>query len=202
METQKRFRLRFTYIKANRLAHLSHLEITRALERAVRRADLPFGVSQGFSPHMLLSFGGALPVGVGSECEIFDVMLKDYMKPEVALQKMQTVMPKDLMVTKAELVGIKAPAASNAFSTSVYVATYDGDISDFEVPETIEVVRKKKLKTLNVDDYLVEMPTIEGQTIKCTLQIGQSGSLRIDKLLDSFNIETPLLAITRTEQFV
>ncbi len=201
IETQKRFRLRFTYVKKGRLAHLSHLEITRALERAVRRAELPFGVSQGFSPHMLLSFGSALPVGVGSECEIFDVMLKDYMKSEIALEKMKRVMPEDLMVKDAELVGVKEVAASNAFDTSTYLAIYDGEIPDFEVPETIEVVRKKKTKVLNVDDYLVEMPTIEGQTIRCSLRVSQGGSLRIDKLLDSFDIETPLISITRIEQF-
>ena len=201
IETQKRFRLRFTYVKQGRLAHLSHLEITRALERAIRRAELPFGVSQGFSPHMLLSFGSALPVGVGSTCEIFDVMLKDHMRPDVALEKMQNAIQKDLMVTKAELIGIKETAASNAFSTSVYVATYDGEIPDFEVPETIEVVRKKQMKVLNVDDYLVEMPIIEGQTIQCSLRISQSGTLRIDKLLNSFNIDSPLTSITRIEQF-
>ena len=44
------FRLRVGYCKQGRLALLSHLEIARALERAVRRAALPFAVSQGFSP--------------------------------------------------------------------------------------------------------------------------------------------------------
>ena len=46
------FRLRMTFCKQGRLAMLSHLEVARALERAVRRAGLPFAVSQGFSPHM------------------------------------------------------------------------------------------------------------------------------------------------------
>ncbi len=52
---------------------LSHLELARALERAVRRAQLPFAVSQGFSPHMRIAFGAALPVGVGGTAEIFDL---------------------------------------------------------------------------------------------------------------------------------
>ena len=201
MEVQKKFKLRVTFVKQNKLAFLSHLEVTSALERAVRRAELPFSVSQGFSPHMLLSFGSALPVGVGSTCEIFDVTLSDYVNPELALSKLQNAMPEDLMAQSAEYVGVKATAASNAFNNSTYEATYVGEIPDFEVPETIEVVRKKKTKTLNVDDYLVEMPEIEGQTIICTLRSSQAGSLRIDKLLASFNIETPLKTITRVKQF-
>ena len=41
------FRLRVTYAETGRLVMLSHLEIARALERAVRRAGLPYAVSQG-----------------------------------------------------------------------------------------------------------------------------------------------------------
>ena len=201
MDIQKRFKLRITYVKQNRLAYLSHLEVTGALERAVRRAKLPFGVSQGFSPHMLLSFGSALPVGVGSTCEIFDVTLNDYVNPNTALVSLQQVMPTDLMATNAEYVGLKSPAASVTFENSTYIAKYDGEIPDFEVPETIEVIRKKKAKTLNVDDYLVEMPTIDDKTIECTLRSSQAGSLRIDKLLQSFEIATPLSSITRIKQF-
>ena len=201
MDIQKRFKLRVTYVKQNKLAYLSHLEITGALERAVRRAKLPFGVSQGFSPHMLLSFGSALPVGVGSTCEIFDVTLNDYVNPEVALKSLKQVMPADLMATNAEYVGVKSPAASVVFENSTYVAEYDGEIPDFEIPETIEVTRKKKAKVLNIDDYLVDMPEIFGQTIQCTLRSSQAGSLRIDKLLGSFNISTPLKSITRVKQF-
>ena len=201
MGIQKRFKLRVTYVKQNRLAYLSHLEITGALERAVRRAKLPFGVSQGFSPHMLLSFGSALPVGVGSTCEIFDVTLNDYVNPELALKSLKQVMPADLMATNAEYVGVKSPAASVTFENSTYVAEYDGEIPDFEIPETIEVIRKKKTKILEVDDYLTDMPEIIGQTIQCTLRSSQAGSLRIDKLLNSFNISTPLKSITRVKQF-
>ena len=69
------FRLRSTYIETGRLAMLSHLEVAHTLERTVRRAGLPFAVSQGFSPHMKIAFGAALPVGVGSTCEIFDLQL-------------------------------------------------------------------------------------------------------------------------------
>ena len=201
VDVQKRFKLRVTYVKQNRLAYLSHLEITSALERAVRRAKLPFGVSQGFSPHMLLSFGSALPVGVGSTCEIFDVTLNDYVNPEVALASLKQVMPSDLMATNAEYVGVKSPAASVTFENSTYRAKYEGEIPDFEVPETIEVIRKKKVKILNVDDFLVDMPEIIGQSIECTLRSSQAGSLRIDNLLNSFNIDTSLKSVTRICQF-
>ncbi len=85
MADPRLFRLRVTFRETGRLAMLSHLELARALERAVRRAQLPFAVSQGFSPHMRIAFGAALPVGVGGTAEIFDLFLTDYVPAPRAL---------------------------------------------------------------------------------------------------------------------
>ncbi len=67
---QALFRLRVRYIKQGRLAYLGHLEVLQTIERIVRRAGLPFAVTQGFSPHMRLGVTSALPVGTSSICEV------------------------------------------------------------------------------------------------------------------------------------
>ena len=97
-EPQQIFRLRLTFAKQGRLAMLSHLEVARALERTVRRAGLPYAVSQGFSPHMLIAFGAALPVGVGGTHEIADVRLTHYVSADKALSALQEASVADLMV--------------------------------------------------------------------------------------------------------
>lgn len=45
------FRLRVRYGKRDRLKYLGHLEVIHTIERIVRRAGLPYAVTQGFSPH-------------------------------------------------------------------------------------------------------------------------------------------------------
>ncbi len=57
-------------------AFLSQLELQAILERCLRRANLPMTFSQGFHPLPLISFGRALPVGVGSTAEWFAVTLR------------------------------------------------------------------------------------------------------------------------------
>lgn len=116
------FRLRVTYAMSGRLVMLSHLEVARALERAVRRADLPYAVSQGFSPHMKQAFGAALPVGVGGTEEIFDVQLTEYIAPDKALERLRAASAPDLMPHKACYITKDVPAASVAYPFSTYRA--------------------------------------------------------------------------------
>ena len=57
--TVQRIRLRFA--KRGRLRFLSHRDVARSFERAVRRAGVPVAHSHGFSPHPRLSWVGAAP---------------------------------------------------------------------------------------------------------------------------------------------
>ena len=107
------FRLRARYIEQGRLALLSHLEVAHTLERTVRRAGLPFAVSQGFSPHMKIAFGAALPVCVGSTSEIFDVQLTSYVALDKALDALQAASVPDLMVQECRYIEKAAAAAGN-----------------------------------------------------------------------------------------
>lgn len=55
---------------------LSHLDMQRAMQRALRRSGLPIGYSQGFSPHIQLSFATALSVGQISRYEVLDIKME------------------------------------------------------------------------------------------------------------------------------
>ena len=180
MADPRLFRLRVTFRETGRLAMLSHLELARALERAVRRAGLPYAVSQGFSPHMRIAFGAALPVGVGGTSEFFDLFLTDYVPPVKALAALQAASPADLMPTEACYVEPKAAAASVACPVSTYEVQLSAAPAALIVPETITVVRKKKEKTLAVADFLVGPVELDGDAVRFTLEAKPTGSLRAD----------------------
>ncbi|MBR6754287.1 MAG: TIGR03936 family radical SAM-associated protein, partial [Clostridia bacterium] len=50
--------------KSERLRHIGHLDLMRAMQRALRRSGLPIAFSQGFNPHVLLNFAAPLSVGM------------------------------------------------------------------------------------------------------------------------------------------
>ncbi len=185
MADPRLFRLRVVFVKAGRLAMLSHLELCRALERAVRRAKLPYAVSQGFSPHMRIAFGAALPVGVGGEHEFFDLFLERYVAPEKALVALKEASAEDLMVHSCSYVEHSAPAASVAFPVCTYRVAFSCKAERFVVPETVSVVRKKKEKTLEVSEFLRgEVAFAEdGLSAEFVLESKPTGSLRPDLLM-------------------
>jgi len=194
------FRLRATFIERDRLAMLSHLEVAHALERTVRRAGLPFAVSQGFSPHMKIAFGAALPVGVGSACEVFDLQLREYVAPGKALAALQQSSVPDLMVQDCRYIENNAPAASVAFPFSTYEARFSAPVASVAVPETITVVRKRKEKTLVVSEFLAEPFAVDGDCVTFTLEAKPTGSLRPDVLLQHCDCGADIVSITRIAQ--
>src|SRR5580765_3692429 len=69
--TPRRYRIAFA--KAGDARFLSHRNTMDVFERAIRAAGLPARYSEGFNPHMKLSMGPALPLGIESLHEVFDV---------------------------------------------------------------------------------------------------------------------------------
>lgn len=202
-DQQQNFRLRVRFVKQGRCAMLSHLEIARALERAVRRAGLPYAISQGFSPHMKIAFGAALPVGVGGTEEVFDVQLTEWRNPAEALESLKAASVPDLMPFACDYIGPRDPAASVAFPVSSYEAVFSGPVACRELPESITVVRKKKEKELVLSDYIVGEPSFDGSKVAFTLQALPTGSLRPDLLCAEIvraNPEIKVQTVTRVKQ--
>ncbi len=183
MADPRLFRLRVTFCKTGRLVLLSHLEVARALERTVRRAQLPFAVSQGYSPHMRIAFGAALPVGVGGAAEFFDLFLTSYIPPDKAFCALQAKCVEDLAVLACDYVENDAPAVSVAFPLSTYEAQFSYEIERLVIPEQITVQRKKKEKVLCPAEFLRSDIELEKDKATFTLEAKPTGSLRPDLFL-------------------
>ena len=97
--TVQRIRVRFA--KRGRLRFLSHRDVARSVERAVRRAGIPVSHSHGFSPHPRLSWIGAAPTGVASEAEYVEIGLTRPVDPGVLATMLDAALPDGLDVLAA-----------------------------------------------------------------------------------------------------
>jgi radical SAM-linked protein len=91
-------RLRVHYAKRGRLRFTSHRDFARALERALRRAEIPMAYSAGFSPHPRISYVGASPTGVASEAEYLEIGLARVASPAAVRAALDAALPDGLDV--------------------------------------------------------------------------------------------------------
>jgi radical SAM-linked protein len=91
-------RLRVRYAKRGPLRFASVRDFQRALERALRRAQVPVAFSQGFSPHPRISYMNAVPTGVASEAEYVEIALQDRRDPADVAAALDAALPVGLDV--------------------------------------------------------------------------------------------------------
>ncbi|WP_425270260.1 TIGR03936 family radical SAM-associated protein [Flexivirga meconopsidis] len=84
------------YAKRGRLRFSSTRDFQRALERALRRADIPTAFSAGFHPHPKISYANAAPTGTASEAEYFEVQLRERREPAEVLTALDAALPDGL----------------------------------------------------------------------------------------------------------
>ena len=94
-----------TFQKTGDMRFISHLDLMRLFQRALRRADLPVTMTQGFSPHLKMSTGRALKLGVESFDETLTVHMSNKVGPAVFIGSLNSNLPKGVKITKAEEIG-------------------------------------------------------------------------------------------------
>ncbi len=95
-------KLEALFCKKGILRYISHLDIVRLFQRAVRRAGLPVALSQGFSPHYRIGFGNALKLGVESEGEKAEFSLGEWIEPEEFKSRLNKKLPEGVKVVKCK----------------------------------------------------------------------------------------------------
>lgn len=206
------FKLRVKFAKTGPAIWLSHLEVVRAMERCLRRSDLPCAISQGFSPHLKHSFSAALPVGTGSTGEYMDVDLESLVGPEEALRCLQAVQHENLPVLQVEYAAKDAPSLQVYFNAARYLIELedpDGAVSSellkrLKSQSVIEIIKKGKPKTYEISQYLIACNPGEvspASTLELTMLSRPEGSLRPEVLLAAVaapDYDLKLCSLTRT----
>ena len=92
------------YSKGEAIKYISHRDLMRVFQRAIRRADIPIAYSQGFNPHMKISWGQALKLGKTSESEPATIQLAAPMTPREIMARLNQELPQGLEILEAFLV--------------------------------------------------------------------------------------------------
>ncbi len=116
-------RIRTWFRKGERVRYISHLDVLRFWERAIRRAGLPLSYSQGFTPHPKLAFASPLPLGFTAEREVMDVLLDERIDPAEFRRRLEAQATGDLALVAVREVALSAPQPQAAMRWSDYRVT-------------------------------------------------------------------------------
>ena len=102
-------RLRFS--KTGPLRFIGHLDFLKVFQQTVARAKLPIAYSQGFNPHMLMSFALPLPLGMTSGGDYADIVLEAGVPEDEIIARLNAYGPDGLTVTGARAFSGQGAAA-------------------------------------------------------------------------------------------
>ncbi|MFH0947347.1 MAG: TIGR03936 family radical SAM-associated protein [Planctomycetota bacterium] len=81
---------------------LSHLDLLRVLERAIRRSRLEVDYTEGFHPRVRISLPQAVPVGVGSSGDHFTIRVDPGVAPGTIMSRLVDVVPSGIRIAGVE----------------------------------------------------------------------------------------------------
>ena len=148
--------LRLFYRKRGRAKYISHLDITRCMQRSLKRAGLPVWYTQGFNPHMYMTFALPLALGYESDYECMDLRFTHLMDFEEIQSRLNTALPRDIQVWKVDFQKEKPLAITQAdYRLTVYPQDPERFWQEFsafcEQPEILTQKRTKKgMKTVDL----------------------------------------------------
>ncbi|MGE5380328.1 MAG: TIGR03936 family radical SAM-associated protein [Methylocystaceae bacterium] len=198
-------RLRIMYSLSPELKFLGNLDTLRMLARCLRRARVPFALSEGFNPHIKMSLGTVLPVGIWSEGEWLDLDLTESMPADEVILRMNSAAPGGLHFIKAEYIEANIPTLMSIVDSACYCFEIAGLEAAPEVIESIEGLdskdhlkvqsrgkQKDKVKDLAPGVYRIKYQQIEPNraVIYAWVASGSVFNVRPDELMEILN---PLL---------
>ena len=113
-------RMLAVFEKSERIRHIGHLDIQRSVQRGLRRSNLPVAYSNGFNPHILVTFASALSTGACGLREIMDVTMASEVSETEFLRRMNRAMPQELRLLEARAVDDKHPALMGMLRAACY----------------------------------------------------------------------------------
>lgn len=100
--------VRVWFSKTGTARYISHLDLNRCMSRAFHKAKLPLWYTEGFNPHVFLTFAAPLSLGFEGRHESMDIRLIEDMSYSELIEKLNAGLPHDIRVwavTEPEMKG-------------------------------------------------------------------------------------------------
>jgi len=186
--------IRIWFEKTGRAKYISHLDLMRAMTRAVRRAALPLWYTEGFNPHPYLAFPLPLPLGQEGLREAMDLRLVEPISFDEVRVRLNEVLPEGLRV-----LAVAEPwAKPGEIKAAEYRIVMDGDTAKAEAllhEGRLTAKKMGKKGRRKVEKEIELTPLImryefNGNVLNCVLAAGSEVNLNPALLLGALGAES------------
>lgn len=181
-------RLRIRFTKTGDLRWIGHLDLARAWERMLRRANLRLAFSEGFHPKPRINFPSALALGVEALDEVVELEVLGEVDVDFVEEGIRREMPAGM-----ELLSIKSLSLSEG-KVKVLGSTYRIRLH----PSQVESVEKKILEALQSGAITAQR---EKKVVTCDTQ-NEGFQLKVDGDHLSFTLPTVAQASIRPSELL
>ena len=152
--------IRMKFKKHGCMKFIGHLDIMRYFQKAIRRADIDIAYSEGFSPHMIMSFAAPLGVGLTSEGEYVDLQVNSCASSKAAVDALNSVMVDGMEVVSFKLLPENVKNAMSSVAAADYFVkwregyapeNWEDKFNAFLQKEEMLIVKKTKRSEAEVD---------------------------------------------------
>ncbi|MCH1983524.1 TIGR03936 family radical SAM-associated protein [Ruminococcus sp. OA3] len=191
-------KVRVKFEKKGAMKFIGHLDMMRYFQKAIRRAGIDVAYSEGFSPHMIMSFAAPLGVGVTSSGEYFDMEVRTPMSTADFGRCFNAVMAEGIRVMSVrEIPDQKASKAMSLVAAADYYVdfregrepkqNYRELISGFMAQPSIIVMKKTKRSEQETDirPLIYRFELIDGR-IFMQLATGSVHNLKPELVMETF----------------
>lgn len=99
--------IRIKFSKKGNLMYISHLDLSKTMQRIMVRADIDIWYSEGFNPQPRVVFAVPLPVGVESDCEYLDIKINSPMDINEIKERISKNFPDEMKVLDVYVPEVK-----------------------------------------------------------------------------------------------
>jgi radical SAM-linked protein len=201
-------RLRVRFRRGEEVKYITHLDLMRFWERALRRAGVALAYSEGHTPHPRLSLAAPLAVGVTSTAELMDVFLSRRMAPRDFIRSVSVQLPAGIEVLEVAEVGLGLPSLQSEVRWARYrvEGPFDGApekvrsaVDRFLAAESIpwehmrdKELRKYDIRTL-VRDLWVDDPPAGSYALGMVLRCDNTATGRPEQVAAALGLPEPVV---------
>lgn len=145
--------IRVRFKKQGSARFISHLDLSRFMQRALKRSGLPIWHTEGFNPHPYVTFALPLSLGQTGIMEVMDFRITKYLPAREIFDSLQACLTEDLSIVAVYEPKHKAKEISLALYEIIFPDKADllNSFNDFISQNEILIKKSTKKKNETID---------------------------------------------------